>query len=51
MFQREQVPPAVAIDEAVNLAKRYSGKESGGFVNGILDKVYRRTAEPSEPSS
>lgn len=55
MFQRAQVPPAVAIDEAVNLAKRYSGKESGGFVNGILDKVYRRTqeraAEPSEPTS
>ncbi|MCA8920352.1 MAG: transcription antitermination factor NusB [Planctomycetes bacterium] len=54
MFDREQVPPAVAIDEAVNLAKRYSGKESGGFVNGILDKVYRRAeqraTESPEPS-
>ncbi|MEZ6184578.1 MAG: transcription antitermination factor NusB [Planctomycetota bacterium] len=55
MFQGAEVPAPVAIDEAVNLAKRYSGKESGGFVNGILDKVFRRAqarqAEPSQPGS
>ena len=32
-------PPKVAINEAVDLAKKYSGLEAGKFVNGILDKV------------
>jgi N utilization substance protein B len=33
------VPFAVAINEAVDLAKRYGSEESGAFVNGILDKI------------
>ncbi|MFW6158208.1 MAG: transcription antitermination factor NusB [Planctomycetota bacterium] len=33
------VPPKVAINEAIDLAKRYSTADSGGFVNGILDKL------------
>lgn len=33
------IPPAVTINEAVELAKRYGTEESGAFVNGILDKV------------
>lgn len=36
---RSDIPPKVAINEAVELAKRYSGPDSGKFVNGILDKV------------
>ncbi len=36
---RPDVPPAVAINEAVELAKRYSTEQSGGFVNGVLDRV------------
>ena len=35
----EEVPAKVAINEAVDLAKRYSGQEAGKFVNGILDKI------------
>lgn len=35
-------PPKVAINEAVDLAKKYSTKNSSAFVNGILDKVYQR---------
>jgi N utilization substance protein B len=35
-------PPAVVIDEAVELAKTYSTEESGGFVNGILSTVVAR---------
>ena len=35
------VPPAVAIDEAVELAKKYGDKSSGAFVNGVLDAVRR----------
>ena len=34
----ETISPAIAINEAVELAKRYGGKESPGFVNGILAK-------------
>lgn len=33
------VPKNVVIDEAIELAKKYSTEESGGFINGILDKI------------
>ena len=33
------IPPKVSINEAIELGKRYSTKNSGGFINGILDKV------------
>ncbi|MBI4398372.1 MAG: transcription antitermination factor NusB, partial [Candidatus Omnitrophica bacterium] len=33
------IPPKVTINEAVNLAKKYSQEDSGKFVNGILDKI------------
>lgn len=33
------VPPKVAINEAIDLAKRYSTADSGAFVNGILDRI------------
>jgi transcription antitermination factor NusB len=36
---REDIPPKVAINEAVELAKKYSGCESGKFVNAILDQI------------
>ncbi|MBI5237997.1 MAG: transcription antitermination factor NusB [Deltaproteobacteria bacterium] len=39
------IPYKVAIDEAVELAKRYGGEGSGAFVNGILDKVHKGLAE------
>lgn len=32
-------PPGVAINEAVRMAKTFGGKDSGGFVNGILDRI------------
>lgn len=35
----EQVPDAVAVDEAVELAKEYSTDDSAGFVNGLLSKI------------
>src|SRR5690242_17986098 len=38
---RDDVPPEVAIDEAVNLAKRYCGAEAPSFVNGILGAAVR----------
>ena len=36
------VPSRVAIDEAIELAKKYSREKSGGFVNGILDTIHKR---------
>jgi N utilization substance protein B len=38
----EQVPPAVAIDEAVRLAHWFAGPKAPGFVNGVLDALARR---------
>lgn len=35
----EDIPPKVAINEAVELAKKYGDEESGRFVNGVLDKI------------
>jgi N utilization substance protein B len=39
MRYRPDIPPIVSINEAVDLAKRFSGGESGKFVNGILDQA------------
>ncbi len=35
----KDIPYAVAINEAVDLAKRFGAEESGAFVNGILDRI------------
>lgn len=40
-------PPAVVIDEAIELCKRFSGPEAGPFVNGILDAIKGQVGEPS----
>ncbi len=39
LLYRDDVPPKVAINEAIELAKKYGDVDSGKFVNGILDKV------------
>ena len=35
----EDIPPKVSINEAIEMAKRYGDKDSGKFVNGVLDKI------------
>jgi transcription antitermination factor NusB len=40
LLYRDDIPPKVAIDEAVELGKRFCSEESGAFINGILDKIY-----------
>lgn len=42
----QPVPPLVAIDEAVEIAKQYSSNESGRFVNGILDRARQDVCPP-----
>jgi N utilization substance protein B len=36
---REDIPTAVTINEALEIAKKYASKESAAFINGILDKI------------
>lgn len=40
LLYRDDIPPKVSINEAIELAKKFSTKNSGTFVNGILDKIY-----------
>lgn len=44
----EEVPPKVAINEAIELAKSFGGESSGKFVNGVLGTVYREIGEPGK---
>ncbi len=39
---KEEVPPKVAINEAIELAKTFSGQISGKFINGVLGTVYKQ---------
>lgn len=39
MLYRPDIPPVVSINEAVDIAKRFGGADSGSFVNGVLDRV------------
>lgn len=45
---RKQVPPKVAINEAIELAKSFGGDASGRFVNGVLGAVYKEMGEPGK---
>jgi N utilization substance protein B len=42
MLSHPATPPRVAIDEAIELARSYSGDEAARFVNGVLDGVFKR---------
>ncbi|MBT9132487.1 transcription antitermination factor NusB [candidate division NPL-UPA2 bacterium Unc8] len=35
----DDIPPVVTINEAVEIAKKFSTEDSGGFINGILDRI------------
>ena len=48
---RDDIPPKVTINEAIELAKRYSTESSGLFVNGILDKVRQRLGKAVDQGS
>ncbi len=48
---RKEVPPRVAINEAIELAKTYGGQNSGKFVNGVLGAIYREIDEPDQNPS
>ena len=41
LYGNDEVPPKVAIDEALEIAKRYSGTDSPNFINGLLDEILK----------
>jgi transcription antitermination protein NusB len=47
MQHREDIPPVVSINEAVDIAKKFSTADSGKFVNGILDKIKADILRPA----
>ncbi|HEX2880886.1 MAG TPA: transcription antitermination factor NusB [Polyangiaceae bacterium] len=49
LLNKEDVPVAVIIDEAVELAKRYGNENSSSFINGVLNRVAQDHAKPRSP--
>jgi N utilization substance protein B len=51
LVQKTDVPRAVVLDEAVELAKRFGTEESGAFVNGVLDRIADDCGRQDEPKA
>lgn len=45
---RSEVPPKVAINEAIELAKTFGGESSSKFINGVLGTIYKEIGEPGK---
>ena len=50
MLHRDDIPPVVSINEAVDISKRFSTEDSGRFVNGILDRIKQDLMRPARTS-
>jgi len=46
---QEEVPPKVAINEAIELAKSFSGQTSGKFINGVLGTIFKQLHPEAQP--
>ena len=46
LLYRKDIPPAVTINEALEIAKKFSSTESAPFINGILDKIAKEARKP-----
>jgi N utilization substance protein B len=42
------IPHAVSLDEAVEIAKRFGGDDSASFINGVLDRIAQTSRAKSE---
>jgi len=47
LYYREDIPPVVSLNEAIEIAKRFSTSESGKFVNGLLDRIRQDILRPA----
>jgi len=50
VYATQRTPGPVALDEAIELARRYGSKDSPSFVNGVLDKVFHLLVDPASPT-
>ena len=44
----EDIPPKVSINEAIDIAKKFGGNDSGKFVNGVLDKINKTESKKTK---
>lgn len=51
MYYRNDIPPVVTINEAVDIAKIFSGEDAGRFVNGILDHARKDLHRPARTAT
>ena len=51
MLFRPEIPPVVSINEAIEIAKKFSTAESGKFVNGLLDRVKQDLLRPARQAA
>lgn len=47
-FSQGEIPPKVAINEAIELAKTFGGESSGKFINGVLGSIYKDMVDKGE---
>jgi len=48
LLYMEDIPPKVSINEAIDIAKRYGDKDSGKFVNGVLDSINKNEGKKAK---
>ena len=48
LLYAKDIPPKVSINEAIDIAKKFGGPDSGKFVNGVLDKINKTERKGSE---
>lgn len=51
MLYFPDIPPKVTINEAIDIARKYGSEESGQFVNGILDRIYKEECKGNKEAS
>jgi len=51
MLHAPDVAPAIIINEAIDIAKKFGTEKSGGFVNGVLDRIKQELGRPARESA
>lgn len=51
LYYAKEIPPKVAMNEAIQLAKSFGGESSGKFVNGVLGSIYRDMQKEQHPKA
>lgn len=51
LSHRDDIPPKVCMNEAVELAKRFGDTESAKFINGVLDAIHKQSSAKDQSSS